>query len=182
MNVGQHRDAAIADTFENAQTFLYTGAAVGAGAGAVGFVERRFKDERTGDFADLACEELDVFFAFNDAGTGDERQRLALADLNLGTDFDGHDADRGSFAAQVGSRRRFADAFHAPLVMIEGGADEGLNSGCGSSGLDLNSGWNWQPRYQGWSASFADFDVDAVGRFAGEAQAVLLSECPHIRG
>ena len=24
-----------------------------------------------------------------------------------------------------------------------------LNSGCGSSGFDLNSGWNWQPRYQG---------------------------------
>ena len=27
-----------------------------------------------------------------------------------------------------------------------------LNSGCGSIGLDLNSGWNWQPRYHGWSA------------------------------
>src|SRR5208282_5795595 len=24
------------------------------------------------------------------------------------------------------------------------------NSGCGSNGLDLNSGWNWQPRNQGW--------------------------------
>src|SRR5260370_3078228 len=23
-------------------------------------------------------------------------------------------------------------------------------SGCGSRGLDLNSGWNWQPRNQGW--------------------------------
>ena len=27
-----------------------------------------------------------------------------------------------------------------------------LNSGCGSSGFDLNSGWNWQPRYHGWFA------------------------------
>src|SRR5207244_13026007 len=26
-------------------------------------------------------------------------------------------------------------------------------SGCGSSGLDLNSGWNWQPRNHGWSGA-----------------------------
>src|SRR5260370_12410124 len=26
-------------------------------------------------------------------------------------------------------------------------------SGCGSSGLDLNSGWNWQPRNQGCSGA-----------------------------
>src|SRR3989339_973044 len=28
-----------------------------------------------------------------------------------------------------------------------------LNKGWGLLGLDLNSGWNWQPRYQGWSLS-----------------------------
>ena len=27
------------------------------------------------------------------------------------------------------------------------------NSGCGSVGFDLYSGWNWQPRYHGWSVS-----------------------------
>ena len=25
------------------------------------------------------------------------------------------------------------------------------NRGCGVMGRDLNSGWNWHPRYQGWS-------------------------------
>ena len=44
-------------------------------------------------------------------------------------------------------------------------------SGCGSSGLDLNSGWNWQPRNQGWFGSFDDFDVIFVGRAAGDAEA-----------
>ena len=44
-------------------------------------------------------------------------------------------------------------------------------SGCGSSGLDLNSGWNWQPRNQGWSGRFDNFHVIFVGRAAGDAQA-----------
>ena len=26
-----------------------------------------------------------------------------------------------------------------------------LNNGCPVLGFDVNSGWNWQPRYQGWS-------------------------------
>ena len=50
-----------------------------------------------------------------------------------------------------------------------------LNSGCGSSGFDLNSGWNWQPRNQGWSREFADLDVRAVGRLAGDPQAAAFS-------
>ncbi len=28
-----------------------------------------------------------------------------------------------------------------------------VKSGCGLRGVDLNSGWNWQPRNQGWSLS-----------------------------
>jgi len=28
-----------------------------------------------------------------------------------------------------------------------------LKSGCGQSGLDLNSGWNWQPKNHGWLGS-----------------------------
>ncbi len=44
-------------------------------------------------------------------------------------------------------------------------------SGCGSRGLDLNSGWNWQPRNQGWFGRFDDFHVLAVGSAAGDAEA-----------
>ena len=45
-----------------------------------------------------------------------------------------------------------------------------LNSGCGSIGLDLNSGWNWQPRNQGMVSDLANLDVGVVGRLAGDAQ------------
>ena len=40
----------------------------------------------------------------------------------------------------------------APVAMLVRRADEALNSGCGSIGLDLNSGWNWQPRIPGMVA------------------------------
>jgi hypothetical protein len=32
-------------------------------------------------------------------------------------------------------------------------ATNDTNSGCGRNGVDANSGWNWQPRNHGWSAT-----------------------------
>ena len=46
-----------------------------------------------------------------------------------------------------------------------------LNNGCGSSGLDLNSGWNWQPMKCGMIGNLDHLDVGAVGSGAGNAQA-----------
>ena len=54
VNVGEHGDAAIAHALQDAQAFFEAGAAIGADAGAVGFVEGRFEDEGAGDLADFA--------------------------------------------------------------------------------------------------------------------------------
>ena len=53
-------------------------AAIAAQAGAVGFVEGRFEDERADDFTNAAGHAVDVFLAFDDAGSGDEHQGLVV--------------------------------------------------------------------------------------------------------
>lgn len=85
---------------------------------------------------------------------------LGLHALHCNT-FVLHRRSAGSYAAACGVARSgaaggCASAAPAPLV----GRDfctlcstaapmNAANSGCGSSGLDLNSGWNWQPRNHG---------------------------------
>ena len=75
VDVGQHGVALRSDAGENAQPFFQPWAAVGLDAAAIGLIEGSFEDERTGDSADFAREEVDVLFAFDDAWTGDQRQR-----------------------------------------------------------------------------------------------------------
>ena len=84
--------------FWDAQSFLDAGTAIRSGAGAVGFVKRRFGNERPGGHANFRRQKMDVLFTFDHTGTGDQRERLALADLNLWGDFDDHDrrADKPS--------------------------------------------------------------------------------------
>src|SRR5205807_1699715 len=48
-------------------------------------------------------------------------------------------------AAALSARRFSPCSYDAPTNV--------LNKGCGSSGLDLNSGWNWQPIKCGWSGN-----------------------------
>ena len=133
-------------------------------------------------FADFCRQKVDMLFAFDHAGTGDKRQRLALADLNLGTDFENHDltADASRRSSGRGACAYFrANAFLCVLfglLMLPCAApDVRLRTRMRFERLRFVFGWNWQPRYQGCSGELTDFDVDAVGRFAGEAQAVLLS-------
>src|SRR3954470_19547978 len=111
MDVCQNRDSAVPDRLQDAQAFLYTRAAVGARAGAVGLIERRFKDERPRTFPNLGRQKMNVLFTFDHAWTGDKRQRLPLADLNLRVDFDNHnltaEASRRRSDTAAGSRMPF---------------------------------------------------------------------------
>src|SRR5678815_5567710 len=47
--------------------------------------------------------------------------------------------------AALSARRLSPCSYAAPMNV--------LNSGCGSNGLDLNSGWNWHPMKWGWSGN-----------------------------
>jgi len=49
------------------------------------------------------------------------------------------------FGSEIGRNLFFLCSRAAPM--------NAANSGCGSSGFDLNSGWNWQPRNHGWSGA-----------------------------
>ena len=76
----------VAHGFEDANAFLQTGSAIGVAAGAVGFIERSFEDKRDAQLGGFGGEvigqEVDMLFAFDDAGSGDQRQRSAAADSN----------------------------------------------------------------------------------------------------
>ena len=48
------------------------------------------------------------------------------------------------------------------------------NSGCGSKGRDLSSGWYCTPMNQGWSSVLDRLRQETVGRHAGEGKAVFL--------
>ena len=126
-------------------------------------------------------QEVDVLFAFDHAGTGDQRQRLAVADLNLRIDFDDHDltadASRRNSGRSAGSRMPSGAAF----AVLQRGADEGFEQGMRLERLGFELGMELAAEIPGMAGELADFDVDAVRGFAGEAQAVLLSGCLHIR-
>jgi hypothetical protein len=49
-----------------------------------------------------------------------------------------------------------------------------LNRGAGWTGLDLNSGWHWTPRPQGWSGPLDRLDEAAVGGQRGDEEARAL--------
>jgi hypothetical protein len=59
-------------------------------------------------------------------------------------------------------------------TIIFGRRMKSLKSGWGAMGRDLNSGWNWQPRNQGWSLSLDDFHQIPARRDAADHQAVRL--------
>src|SRR5262249_59498185 len=44
-------------------------------------------------------------------------------------------------------------AFFCVFLYARAAAMYERNSGCGAIGRDLYSGWNWQPRNQGWPSS-----------------------------
>ena len=168
---------------------LSAGAAEGFCGGAVGFVVGGFEDVGDagvgGDFRDAFGHFAGVGFGFDDAGAGDEKERVPDSPRRR----EPSGMSRVSFPAYVmrekdSTRARFCRiallrALANLAMLCACGADgDGLargetqlpgrdlfflcstaapmkaaKSGCGSRGLDLNSGWNWQPRNHGWSGA-----------------------------
>ena len=111
-------------------------------AGAIGLVEGRLEHIREpvrgSDCRDRVGHPVDVLFALDDAGSGDQNQPRRVAEIR--SEFNAHAVYSGSGSSGASrDARRCARYLHAAAM-------NALNSGCGSSGFDLNSGWNWQPR------------------------------------
>src|ERR1035438_8508729 len=88
---------------------------------------------------------MDVLLALDYTRTRDQRQRLASTDVG---------ADWGSVTQSacencLGRARSIGLA--RPIRCLCAAPIKAANSGWGSIGLDLNSGWNWHPRNHGWS-------------------------------
>src|SRR5579859_2100265 len=129
-------------------------------AGAIGLVEGSLKDKRPGDLADGLRHEMHVLFRFDHARPGNQGNRRATSEQEafppragqLYRLWIGHqDQSRREYSRTCSNapprraeRRLCRCSWDAPM--------KDRNSGCGSMGFDLNSGWNWQPRYHGWSA------------------------------
>ncbi len=116
--------------------FRQAGAAIALVRGAVGLVERGFVDERDaqppGDVLEPAGGIQRQLLGFDHAGTGDQEQGSVQADLE--TTQLHHDVTLPSWR----SRRCRIAASTNPR-----------NNGCPARGVEVNSGWNWQPRNQG---------------------------------
>ena len=152
MDVGQHRESGFAlDPLEHAQALLQAGPAKRSLAGAIGFVERRFENDR------------------NAARARNRGQPLGVAQTGLGA-FD-HARPRDQHEARAAENHRarrylpFAHdtALSARTLAERSGAVSARrttaarmsprNSGWQSHGRERNSGWNWQPRNHGWPGS-----------------------------
>ena len=88
MDVGQNRDVVLRfDAGEDAQPFVQPWSAKRGAGRPVGFVVRRFEDERHAEPARNRRQspgELGrVGLAFDDAGAGDEDERLPAADRDI---------------------------------------------------------------------------------------------------
>ncbi len=70
--------------------------------------------------------------------------------------------------------RRATKTGSRPSRTASDAATKPSNSGCGRSGRDLNSGWNWLATNHGWSLQLDDLDQPAVGRLAGQHHAGRL--------
>ena len=63
------------------------------------------------------------------------------------------------------------DEVLAPAEVEMQAATKPSKSGCGRSGRERNSGWNWLATNHGMVAQLDDLDQPAVGRLAGEHHA-----------
>ncbi len=91
--------------------------------------------ESGADFLHGACNPAGQLFGFEYAGAGDQQQGESR------TDFKGR--------AIRAAHRYGGDLHQFFLLLVRAALMKSRNSGCGFIGLDLNSGWNWQPRNQG---------------------------------
>src|SRR5690606_38317373 len=86
VHVGQHRDAdLLLHLGQDLQALLHARAAEARAGGAVGLVEAGLEDEvhpqLAGDLLELACHVQLQLHRFDDAGAGDQEQRLVQADF-----------------------------------------------------------------------------------------------------
>ena len=70
------------DPGEDAQSLFQSRAAKATQAGAIGFIEGGFEDEGPDNFADRVGHEMHVLLAFDDAGSGNQRNWPAPAERN----------------------------------------------------------------------------------------------------
>ena len=156
VDVGEDRDAvALAHRGEDLEALLHARAPVGAEARAVGLVVARLEDE--GD-AELGRDRLDprrhlvgVGGALDHAGAGDQEEPVAARE--------GAPEALGREQARAHDRRAASPARAAPPARARRlsrlARTKSRNSGCGASGLDLNSGWYCTATNHGWSGSSA---------------------------
>src|SRR5262249_60427535 len=63
------------------------------------------------------------------------------------------EAPAGHRVLPASSARTLIGASRSPNACRTAASMNEANSGCGRVGRDLSSGWNWQPRNQGWVGS-----------------------------
>src|SRR5690606_35945440 len=133
---------------KTAQTLLETGPARGAGAAAVGLVEGRLVYDRQRErlrergerFTDFDVERV----VLEDARSCDEEEPAARPEER-------RRRSHQPTSAVAGSVRRLGGSASWPSRRSFAARTNAANSGCGRIGRDFSSGWNWQPRNQGWS-------------------------------
>ena len=140
----------VADAFQNAQAFLEARSAIRIDARSVGFIERSLENEVSRDLANFMRQKMNVLLALDHARPGDQRERQAVANGDFVVDLGITISRRAKFPGALHRRgARLAGSFHPAFAMRQAAPIKDWNKGCGSSGFDLNSGWNWQPRYHG---------------------------------
>src|SRR5690242_9513126 len=112
-------------------------------AGAIGLVERGLEDDRQVEIARDPRDPLRVaerrFEAFDHAWTRDYGESRAAEDCAAGVDLKRiHQALRNA--------RTFERSEGRAALKVIAARIRPRNSGWHSSGRDLSSGWNWQPR------------------------------------
>ena len=141
---------ALADLAENPQAFLKPGPAIGRQRCVrLALSKDALKTNGPGDLANAAapcgctCSSLSMTHGPAIRASGAPFAKVT-AELNRHASTFGVRVLARSRASPCGACAASRCFSAAPMNAV--------NSGCGSSGFDLNSGWNWQPRNQGWSA------------------------------
>ena len=171
VHVGEHRHVDLpADLVEDAQALLHARTAKRRVRTAVGLVVRRLEDERNcerrADRLQLAGDIHLQLPRFDDARTGDQEQRPVQPDVVAAQDHRRHrriaqrpGGGRPAETSQASMRyatslatARGAASF-ARCCCSSAAFTKLMKSGWPRRGLDVNSGWNWQPKNHGWLGS-----------------------------
>ena len=147
VDVGEDRHAQrLANVGQDLQALLHAGTAKRLARAAVGLVVGGLEDEGHGeivaDALELAgCVHLQLA-RFDHARTGDQKQRLIEAGFEV--------AEFASVQAALARSSAGSPASAtAPPALAIAARMKAENSGWPLRGVEVNSGWNWQPTNQG---------------------------------